>query len=455
MTKILPPYAGRIAHVSDLHLTDSAAEPTGLAEQRAELLELVHRMNGAKPNLWAVTGDLFGHTVPYRSTAAERNVFADVLRAMAAQAPVVVLSGNHDGLAELDIFERLQARWPIIVVKNLTTFFVEGADSVHFAVLALPYPSKRLLAARAAEKGIADVNAEATAMLAEICTGFGRALAQRAWEHSELTRGRKVIPVFLAHANVRGSVLAGVEVLAHQEPELLRHVLDEMPVAVTLLGHIHKPQRVGARAAYAGSPRPMDFGEENGKGGVLWVIGEPPTDADGLDDLLGMTEVLLQQPGDEYSHPTGQGLPTVTALHVKSTARRVLTLTYAWGTEEGGEAAPRWLVQPTERELMWVGGARVRVRLEVQQSHLATLPEKQLLAALGEMAPHSLKVERRVRPAVKVLAAVEPISARPTLWDMLTAHFDTTSAPPNDAERAALRPLFDELVASDGLTPIA
>jgi hypothetical protein len=168
-----------------------------------------------------------------------------------------------------------------------------------------------------------------------------------------------------------------------------------------------------------------------------------------------MTEVLLQQPGDEYSHPTGQGLPTVTALHVKSAARRVLTLAYAWGTEESGEAAPRWLVQPTERDLMWVSGARVRLRIEVQQAHLATLPEKQLLAALNEQAPHSLKVERRVRPAVRVLAAVEPISQRPTLWDMLDAYLDTTSAPPNAAEREALRPLFDELVAGDGLTQIS
>lgn len=454
MTTIFPPHSGRIAHVSDLHITDSATEPTGLAEQRAELLELVERLNRANPNLWAVTGDIFGHAVPYRSTAAERNAFADVLRAMAGQAPVIVLSGNHDGAAELDIFARIEAKWPIYVVKELSSFFVEGSGGAHFAVLALPYPSKRLLAARAAEKGIADVNAEATQMLSDICAGFGRALAEAARDHSELTRGRKVIPIFLAHANVRGSTLSGVEVLAHQEPELLRHVLDEMPVAATLLGHIHKPQRAGVRAAYAGSPRPMDFGEENGKGGLLWVVGQPPTDADGLDDLLGMTTVLLHEPGDEYSHPTGQGLPTVTALHVRSAARRVLTLCYAWGTEEGGEAAPRWLIAPTALEVMRVGGARVRVRIEVQQSHLATLPEKQLLAALGEQAPHSLKVERRVRPAVRVLSAVEPISQRPTLWDMLNAFLDTTSAPPNDAERDALRPLFDELVAGDGLTQL-
>lgn len=452
---ILPPYAGQIAHVSDLHLTDSATEPTGLAEQRAELLELVERLNRAEPNLWAVTGDIFGHVVPYRSTAAERNAFADVLRAMAGQAPVIVLSGNHDGTNELDLFGRIEAKWPIVVVKELSTFFVEGADSTHFAVLALPYPSKRLLAARAAEKGIADVNAEATAMLSDICAGYGRALAEAAREHSELTRGRKVIPIFLAHANVRGSTLAGVEVMAHQEPELLRHVLDEMPVAATLLGHIHKPQRVGARAAFAGSPRPMDFGEENGKGGLLWIFGQPPTDADGLDDLLGQTTVLLQHPGDEYSHPDGRGLPTVTALHVRSAARRVLTLSYAWGTEEGGEAAPRWLVQPTAPELMWVGGARVRVRVEVQHAHLATLPEKQLLAELAALAPHHVKVERRVRPPARVLAPSQPISQRPTLWDMLNAFFDTTSAPPNDAEREVLRPLFDELVASDGLTPLA
>lgn len=452
---VLPPYVGRIAHVSDLHLTDSTTEPTGLGDQRAELLELVERMNRAAPNLWAVTGDIFGHTVPYRSTAAERNAFADVLRAMAAQAPVVVLSGNHDGAAELDIFAKIEAAHPISVVKTLSTFFVEGSDGAHFAVLALPYPSKRLLAARAAEKGIADVNAEATAMLSDICAGYGRALAEAARSHSELTRGRKVIPVFLAHANVRGSTLSGVEVMAHQEPELLRHVLDELPVAATLLGHIHKPQRVGARAAYAGSPRPMDFGEENGKGGLLWVFGAQPADDEGLEDLLGATEVVLHQPGDEFSHPDGRGLPTVTALHVRSTARRVLTIAYAWGTEEGGDAAPRWLVQPTPQDLLWVGGARVRVRIEAQQAHLATLPEKQLLAELAALEPHHMKVERRVRPAVKVLAAKQPISAQPTLWDMLSAHWNTTSAPPNDAEREALRPLFDELVAGDGLTQIS
>jgi hypothetical protein len=130
MTRILPPYAGRIAHLSDIHLTDSTAEPTGLAEQRAELLELVGRINGAWPNLWALTGDIFGHTVPYRSTAAERNAFADVLRAMADQAPVIVLSGNHDGANELDLFARIEAKWPIYVVKELGAFSITASGAI-------------------------------------------------------------------------------------------------------------------------------------------------------------------------------------------------------------------------------------------------------------------------------------------------------------------------------------
>ncbi len=440
---------GRIAHISDIHLTDSATEPSNLAEQRAELLELVHRLNGAKPHLWALTGDLFGHAVPYASKASERNALADIVQAMADKAPVVILMGNHDAAGELPIFDRLATRWPVVVSTQAEAFTVEGPDRTIFAVLAMPYPSKRMLAARAAEKGIADVNAEATALLADICMGWGRAVAGVAKAVGEANRG-KAIPIFLAHANVRGSLLSGVEVLAHQEPELLRSVLDQMPVAATLLGHIHKPQRVGARAAYAGSPRPMDFGEENGKGGLLWLIGSPCTHPPDLECIVGKTSVVLAQTGDELSHPDGRGLPTVTALHVPSTARRVLTLHYAWGTEAGGAGVAGWLAQPTDNDLLWVQGARVRVRLEIQQAHLATVPLKDLSAQLTALAPHTLKVEQRVRPSVKVLKG-EPLGEKPTPWDKLTALWSASSAPPNDEEQAALRPLFDELAAEAGV----
>lgn len=233
----------RIFAIGDTHLRASA--------RRNDLrLKALDQILGAivdeRPDAVVWPGDFFDRT----STPDDRNTLCDYLQRIANVCPVVGCRGNHDGRGELQIFTEVRARYPISISTRPDVLFVDTAAG-SLVVATLPYPEESALAAM----GVAppDVPDVAAAALDVIFMRFADELGQAA------ARGEATL--FIAHANVVGSVASTGQPLCGQEISLRPEHLARIPAGTPkLLAHIHEPQEIHG-AIYIGSIAPMDWAE--------------------------------------------------------------------------------------------------------------------------------------------------------------------------------------------------
>lgn len=247
---ILPP----IVHIGDLHLGPNARN-----DQRRRALDGIVQRYMPRPvehedatvAAWLLPGDL-NHG---RMTIEDRNYLAAMIQAMAEVAPVVILYGNHDLPGDLDIFQRIDAGYPIYVVDRpvLLNLQINGLDGAPVEAVAycLPYPTKGGLIAAGVSRQ--HVNAEAGKILELLMLEARDALRE--------ADARGQITLFLSHINVGGALTSTGQPNIGREIELAPSWFDGFPEA-TYIGanHIHRAQRIG-RLYYPGSICRLDWGE--------------------------------------------------------------------------------------------------------------------------------------------------------------------------------------------------
>lgn len=354
----------KIAHLGDLHLRhDNRFEDT--------LACLDHAINegiARDVDLWVQAGDVFDT----KSVPAERNAFAGAIRRMAAQAPVVIIRGNHDKPGDLDIFDQLETDFPVYVFDKPAELTVAGVR-----VYALPYLDKSTaVATLASDMGIEETDQAITTLVAET-----------------LERWRKDVhtvdtpAILLGHLTVAGSILSNGEPHPQQGVQLAIGDFDGFDAA--MLGHIHKAQVCDAagRIRYPGSISRANFGEQQDpKGWWLWDI-------------------------------TGRGAePRVEFVEVP--ARRMLTFTAEFFAEFG-----------------WEENVDVEAAQDAEVRVLITVPEDRQTEATAKAADlrqvlehaHNLKIETRTVPVGRVRAG--EIAEAQTPDEKLRAYWLATQAP--------------------------
>lgn len=377
----------RIAHFSDLHITDDARRPWRLGDQASTLSALVDDVLACSPDLVLVGGDLYGHAVPHASTPAERAVLFPQLVRLAAVAPVVVVQGNHDLASEVEALAHLGGAWPIHVVTGAAVLVIPTASGTAH-VYALAYPSKRgVLAAELSEGGAPGAQRVVEEALVSLLGAWGHRVRRRRASHPD------DVHVGLMHVQVGGCVTSGGEVLDGQEVQLTRHTLDGVGLDYCALGHLHKRQEVASRAWYCGSPWRNDHSERDPKG---WHL---------VDIAFG----------------------SATIEHLPTACRTFATLDYAWG--DAG-----WSTRPTREQLDEAVGAEVRMRLTVSEQHVAGCPWAAEVAAVSAVAWRVVE-ERTIVPVHRVRAP--EVAAAESDVDKLTSYWSTLADPPTDADRDA------------------
>lgn len=409
----------KIAHLSDLHITEGPR----LDDQRATLAHILGNLGEQRPALILITGDIYGRTVPHRSTPAERAVFFPFVRALSKLAPVVILYGNHDYEGDLEPLETVGARHPVRVVSRAERFVVNTPAGPAW-LYCLPYPTKRwILAGGDAPRGLAEQQAEVEARLGALLQTWGQAIrAKRAGADDDGEGEEDAIAaphILLAHVQVGGSLTSGGEVLAGQEIEIGAAQLSELPIDYAALGHLHLRQSPALRSWYPGSPWRNDFGELDAKGYHLVTLGT----ALGADGRLPLA-----------------------VEHVRTPCRNFLTLTYRWAADSD-DGAPRWVTRPTEAEIAKAKGAEVRMRLTVPEQWIAGCPWVEEQARVAAAGAHRVKVERVIEPRLRVRAP--KVAAAHSLADKLRAYWGTLATPPDPAEQAAALLGLDELQTRD------
>lgn len=287
-TPTLDPAAARILHTSDWHLGVSVRNRSRAEDHDAAIAELIGIARAAAPDLILHTGDLFdGHRPPMADFG--RAIVA--LRDLADIAPVVVLAGNHDSAAALEVLGtavgdelaeqlasgsydplapcrhriRIHAR-PTTAAKGAVATYPSAAG-VDIRLTALPFVHANRVLKEFDQ--LAEANTTYADKLREIIAVLTK-VALTDFDPSSH------VAVFASHVHVTEAALSS-ERTVHVSTDYATDA-GHLPAAYGYLafGHIHVPQPVaGGRGRYAGSILEVDFGEEGETKQVVIVDLEP------------------------------------------------------------------------------------------------------------------------------------------------------------------------------------
>ncbi len=284
----LDPAAARVLHTSDWHLGVSVRNRSRAQDHDTAIAELIEIARVATPDLILHTGDLFdGHRPPMADFG--RAIVA--LRDLAVIAPVVVLAGNHDSAAALEVLGTA------VGDELAEQFAVDGYDplaSCRHRIRIHARPTTAAKGAVATYSSAAGVDIRLTALpfvhanrvlkefdqLAEANTTYADKLREivNVLTKTALTDfdPSSQVAVFASHVHVTEAALSS-ERTVHVSTDYATDA-GHLPVEYGYLafGHIHVPQPVaGGRGRYAGSILEVDFGEEGETKQVVIVDLEP------------------------------------------------------------------------------------------------------------------------------------------------------------------------------------
>lgn len=234
----------RILHTSDWHLGKRLFKLDRSPEHELFLNWLLSILREEKIDVLLIAGDIFDTpTPPHQSLEAFYNFLHRV--STETTTDTYIIAGNHDSGLLLEAPARLLSFHRVKIWGKLShepkdhwTTITKGAESVELCALPF-FRSYELLP-----------------------QGEGDALA--------------VLKTYLAHHTKIPTVLmlhhlAGVFEAAGSEQVISLSGVDSIPTDVmdsfdyVALGHIHKPQKVGKKSYYSGSPIPMRFSETQRK----------------------------------------------------------------------------------------------------------------------------------------------------------------------------------------------
>ncbi len=232
----------RLIHTSDWHLGRSFHQ-VGLLDAQAQFADfLVELTRAEQVDAVLVSGDIYDRALPTPDTVALLD--ETLTRLVETGAPVVLISGNHDSPVRLGFGARLLEHARVHVrsrVEQVGQPIVLGDSRIH----AIPYCEPSLVA-------------ESLGVHRPSHAGVLRAAMDRIRVDLEAHPGLSLV---LAHAFVAGGV--GSE----SERDIAVGGVSVVPADVfaevdyVALGHLHRPQTIGDRIAYSGSPLAMSFGE--------------------------------------------------------------------------------------------------------------------------------------------------------------------------------------------------
>ena len=276
----------RVLHFADVHIgveNYGRNDPkTGLSSRvRDFLLRMDDMIAHARKNdvdLIIFAGDAFKTRTPTPTYLRE---FANRVMDLAALAPVVLLTGNHDlpqtelKASSIEVFETLRAPgvWVAYPIRNGYEGRVIETKRGPVFVGAAPFPMRAHLLTDDDTLGTTSIT-ETNALVEQRVSDYLAALAEEAASH-DMPR------LLTGHFTVSGAtVQRGSEqqmMLGSDIPVLLSALCPPGVWDYVAMGHIHKHQNVTEGreglppVVYPGSLERIDFGEERDTKGYVWL----------------------------------------------------------------------------------------------------------------------------------------------------------------------------------------
>lgn len=384
----------RVLHFADLHVgmeNYGTLDPAlGVSSRVRDFLdrldEVIDYGIERDADLAIFAGDAFKSRDP---NPTQQREFARRIKRLADRVPTLLLVGNHDlpGMAQkansVDIFRALSV--PGITVGHRPDGQVFETKRGPIYVAWMPYPMRNRLLAAEDHRGKS---------LDELDLALRDAVASVVRAQSETAAGLDMPRVFAGHFTVSGAKFGSERsvMLGHDVAMLLSTLVDPTWDYVAL-GHIHQYQNLNPAGypavVYSGSLERIDFGEEREAKGLCWVS-------------------------------AARGGTTYEFIPVR--ARSFVTVRV--DVRDEAEPTAAVLARVAEQDL---GGAVVRVVVEMRQGQRSALREREIEDALGTAyhvtVAKEIEYEGRVR-----LGNIAPESLSPK--QLLERYFEGRNVPP-------------------------
>lgn len=247
----------KFLHTSDLHIGKKLFELSMLDEQKAALDQIYSLAVSEQVQAVVIAGDIYDRAVPPAEAVALLDDF--LTRLAEAGINVIMISGNHDCGERVAFADKILEKQGLYIAGVYEGELKDVAlqdewGTVHF--LCMPFVKPALLGTTNSEEAVAGM-LSGTPML--------------------LSEGPQHRYVLVTHFFVTGEQGEEPE-LSDSEVSVNVGGLDNVPVSLfgnisyVALGHIHKPQRIGAgNVYYSGSPVKYSFSEALQEKGVNLV----------------------------------------------------------------------------------------------------------------------------------------------------------------------------------------
>lgn len=254
----------RFLHTADWHL-GRLLHGVALLEDQAHVLEQVLGVaQQERPDFLLIAGDVYDRAVPSAEAVELLSTTLERL-ALDLKLPTLVIAGNHDCPQRLGFGTRLLAQSGVRVAGNLTAaccdepFTLTTANGEQADIFLLPYAEPAVCRARLEDPAVRCHDSAMGALTSRMRRqaaasgepGRRRVLVGHAYvDGSEATDSERPLSVGGA-GTVSAAHFAGFDYVA--------------------LGHLHRPQRVGEVARYAGSLLKYSFSEARDRKSVTMV----------------------------------------------------------------------------------------------------------------------------------------------------------------------------------------
>lgn len=255
--------AMKIIHTADWHLGHQLYGYERSAEQQSMLAQIADIVESRRPDALLVSGDIFDTTQPSVAAVSMLSACLMDIHRRCPSTRLILTAGNHDAASRHEVNADV---WRLANVEMTGT---RSADPDRHIIalpgkgyiVAVPYINSRF-----------------------VPEGFYQGLLDRVAELN--TEGLPV--VLMAHTAVAGSDSSG-----HRVADTVIGNIEAMPADALgegydylALGHIHKPQRCGARGRYSGAPMAVGFDED-----YAHSVVEVTIDAHGAEPRTELIEI--------------------------------------------------------------------------------------------------------------------------------------------------------------------
>ena len=258
----------KLLHTADWHLGAKLGRHDRMDDHRAALSALLNTAASERPDLIIHAGDLFD---AYRPPYPALRLGVTALQRLAQIAPTVVISGNHDSGALLDVLDHMAGMASPRRLRFVTSpgvlEFNDLAD-VPVALACVPFIPPGAITDYA--------TGDASRFEGDYADGI-RSLNDHVIGRAREAAGPHGIVLYTAHLHVDGARPGNSERRFTVGEDHATHTRGLHRALYCAFGHIHDPQQLpgSARGRYAGSLIPLDYGESGqSKHTVVVTIGD-------------------------------------------------------------------------------------------------------------------------------------------------------------------------------------